>query len=320
MSHTIVHKALVTGGAGFIGSNLVKELLQCGWFVRVLDNFLTGKRAHLESAAQGVGTASLELMEGDLRKQEDCLKACRGVEYVFHQAAIRSVPRSVDDPSTTNEINITGTLNLLQAAVEAEVKRFVYASSSSVYGETNESVQREDHVPNPISPYAVSKLAGEYYCLCFGKIFSLETVGLRYFNVFGPHQDPESKYSAVIPAFIQQVIVGEALEIHGDGLQSRDFTFVEDVVRANVLAALAAKACGRAYNVACGTTHTVLEVADMIVRIMGRDPGRRYTPPRKGDVRRTQADISRAQRDLGYEPQVGFEEGLRRTIEYFRLA
>ncbi len=313
-------KALVTGGAGFIGSNLAIELLQRGWAVRILDNFSTGKRQHLDRISAKFKKAKFELVQGDLRNLKTCLKACQGMEYVFHQAALRSVPRSVDDPFSTNEINITGTLNLLHAALKARAKRFVYASSSSVYGDTTAPVQHEEQTPRPVSPYAVSKLAGEHYCGAFWKLHGLETVGLRYFNVFGPHQDPESKYSAVIPAFIRQARNGRPLEIHGDGLQSRDFTYVGDVVQANALAALSKKAAGQIYNVGCGTTHSVLELADAIVRIVGKDPGRQHTPPRAGDVRLTHADISRARRDLSYEPQVDFERGLRQTVEYFNSA
>ncbi len=308
---------LVTGGAGFIGSNLVAELLRQNWRVRVLDNFSTGKRSHLDRVLAAAQANTFELVEGDIRNRDDCLNACREVEYVFHQAALRSVPRSVDDPSATNEVNVLGTLNVLQAAVKAGVRRFVYASSSSAYGDTSVSPQQEDHRPGPISPYAVSKLAGEHYCVSFYQVYGLETVSLRYFNVFGPHQDPESKYSALIPAFIQQVSRGEPLEVHGDGLQSRDFTYVGDVVQANLLAAQAANVAGQVFNIACGRSHTVLDVGETIVRIMGRDPGRRHSEARRGDVRHTRADISRAQRSLGYQPGTNLEDGLRRAVEYF---
>ena len=310
---------LVTGGAGFIGSNLVAELLRLNWQVRVLDNFSTGKRSHLDRVLAAAQANTFELVEGDIRNRDDCLNACREIEYVFHQAALRSVPRSVDDPSATNEVNVLGTLNVLQAAVKAGVRRFVYASSSSVYGDTSVSPQQEDHRPGPISPYAVSKLAGEHYSVSFYQVYGLETVSLRYFNVFGPHQDPESKYSALIPSFIQQVSRGEPLEVHGDGLQSRDFTYVGDVAQANLLAAQAAKVAGQVFNIACGRSHTVLDVGETIVRIMGRDPGRHHTEARRGDVRHTRADISRAQRSLGYQPGTNLEDGLRRAVEYFSL-
>lgn len=308
------HRALVTGGAGFIGSNLVAELLRQGWLVRILDNFSTGKREHLTD----LDGSKLELQEGDIRDPGDCERACQGITYVFHQAALRSVPRSVDDPTATDEVNVRGTLNMLQAAQRAGVRRFVYASSSSVYGDSTQLPQAEDQLPQPVSPYAVSKLAGEYYCHGFSKTFGLETVSLRYFNVFGPHQDPESKYSAVIPAFISQVGRGVPLEIHWDGKQSRDFTFVDDVVRANLLAAQAPSVAGLVFNVANEKSWSVLEVADAIVRIIGRDPGRYHTERRQGDVRKTWATIGRARQLLGYEPHVSFEEGLRRTVDYFR--
>ncbi len=311
MSRT--NRALVTGGAGFIGSNLVGELLRLGWSVRVLDNYSTGKRKHLSSFSG----SSLEVQEGDIRNPEDCDRACQGVDYVFHQAALRSVPRSIDDPAATNEANVRGTLNMLQAAVKAGVQRFIYASSSSVYGDSSQMPQDETQLPQPVSPYAVSKLAGEHYCQSFAKTFSLETVSLRYFNVFGPHQDPESKYSAVIPAFIFQLGRGEPFEIHWDGKQSRDFTFVDDVVQANLLAAQALSVSGMVFNIANSKSRSVLEVAETIGAILGRDPGRRFTARRQGDVRKTWASIEQARRLLTYEPRVSFEEGLRRTVDYF---
>ncbi len=290
-------------------------LLQRGWHVRVLDNFSTGKHEHLA----GLTGPNLEIQEGDIRNPEDCERACGGVDCVFHQAALRSVPRSVDNPGATDEVNVRGTLNVLQAAVGAQIPRLVYASSSSVYGDSGQLPQTEGQLPQPISPYAVSKLAGEYYCQSFSKTFKLETVSLRYFNVFGPHQDPESKYSAVIPAFISQAERGLALEIHWDGQQSRDFTFVDDVVAANLLAAQApSNASGMVFNIANEKSWSVLEVADAIIRIVGRDPGRCHTERRQGDVRKTWASIHRARQLLGYEPRVSFEEGLKRTVDYFR--
>lgn len=307
-------RGLVTGGAGFIGSNLVAELLRRGWWVRVLDDFSTGKREHLA----GLTGPALESHQGDIRKPEDCERACQGVDFVFHQAAVRSVPRSVDDPTATNDVNVRGTLNMLQAARKAGVRRFIYASSSSVYGDSAQHPQVEDQAPQPISPYAVSKLAGEHYCRSFAKTFGLETISLRYFNVFGPHQDSESKYSAVIPAFLSQAGRGEPLEIHWDGQQSRDFTFVDDVVQANLLAAEAPSVSGLVFNIANGRSWSVLQVAAAIVSIIGRDPGRRFTDRRPGDVRQTHANIERARHLLGYEPRVSFEPGLRRTVDYFR--
>ncbi|MCZ6515506.1 MAG: SDR family oxidoreductase [Acidobacteria bacterium] len=306
--------ALVTGGAGFIGSNIVAELLRRKWNVRILDNFSAGKREHLE----GLSASDIELVEGDIRSLTDCEHACRGVDYVFHQAALRSVPRSVDEPQVTNEVNVTGTLNMLQAAKKRGVRRLVYASSSSAYGDSKKMPQREDHTPMPFSPYAVSKLAGEHYCQTYAKTFGLETVSLRYFNVYGPNQDPESKYSALIPGFLSQLGRGEPFEVHWDGKQSRDFTYVGDVAQANLLAALAPKASGQVFNIAGGRGITVLEVAKRLVKIIGKDPGRRHTPRRQGDVRTTLASIARARRILGYKPTVKFDDGLRRTVEYFQ--
>ena len=308
------YPALVTGGAGFIGSNLVRELLRRGWQVRILDNYLTGKQKRLQEIPSG----QFELLEGDIRNFEDCERACRGRQIVFHQAALRSVPRSVDDPRTTHDINITGTLNMLQAAFQAGVRRFVYASSSSVYGDTDLMPQEENQLPDPVSPYAVSKLAGEHYCRSFTKNVGLETVSLRYFNVYGPRQDPESKYSALLPAFLSQAGRGEPFAVHWDGLQARDFTFVEDVIQANLKAALVPNVAGEVFNVAGGKSITVLDVAEAIVKVLGKDPGRRYTDRRQGDVRTTWASISYAQKLLDYRPSVEFEEGLRRTVEYFR--
>ena len=307
-------RALVTGGAGFIGSNIVAELLRQGWQVRTLDNFSTGKKEHLS----GIGPDRFELMEGDIRKLEDCERACRGVQYVFHQAALRSVPRSVDDPRSTNEVNVTGTLHMLLAASKAGVRRFVYASSSSVYGDSSQMPQEESQTPRPVSPYAVSKLAGEHYCRSFTENLGLETVGLRYFNVYGPNQDPESKYSALIPALLAQLARGEPFEIHWDGLQARDFTFVNDVVQANLLAAQVPNVAGEAFNVGGGKCISVLDVAQAIVKIIGKDPGKRHTDRRQGDVRQTWASIAHAEKLLGYRPSVEFDEGLRSTVEYFR--
>lgn len=310
---------LVTGGAGFIGSNIVEELLRRGETTRVLDNFSEGKRENLDFIKHcHPSTLNYELIEGDIRDLDTCRQACKDVDYVLHQAALRSVPRSVDDPSSTNEVNIKGTLNLLLAAKEAGVKRVVYASSSSVYGDSTILPQSETQIPSPVSPYAVSKLAGEYYCLVFSKIYELETVCLRYFNVFGPRQDPESQYAAVIPRFILLALQGKRLEVHGDGLQSRDFTYVSNVVEANFLAAKAAGVNGEVINIACGQRYTVLDIANAVAKIMGKELEHYYTEPRRGDVRHTLADISKAQRLLGYEIQVGFEAGLEKTIEYFK--
>lgn len=312
-------RILVTGGAGFIGSNIVEELLKRGEVVRVLDNFSEGKRENLDFVkCYHPSAIDYELIEGDMRDLNTCRKACEDIEYVLHQAALCSVPRSVDDPSSTNEVNIAGTLNILLAAKEARVKRLVYASSSSIYGDSPILPQSETQIPSPLSPYAVSKLAGEYYCLVFSKIYGLETVVLRYFNVFGPRQDPQSEYAAVIPRFILFALQGKPLEIHGDGLQSRDFTYVSNVVEANLLVAKAANTNGEVINIASGQRYTVLDIADTVGKMLGRELEYYHTKPRQGDVRHTQADSSKAQRLLGCETRVGFEEGLEKTIKYFQ--
>lgn len=310
-------KVLVTGGAGFIGSNLVRSLLARGDSVRVLDNFSTGKRENL-AGLEG----QLEVIEGDIRDEATCQDACRGMEAVFHQAAIGSVPRSIEDPLTTHRVNVDGTLNLLMASREAGVKRFIYASSSSVYGDASEKVKEESLCPRPLSPYAVSKLAGELYTTVFSKLYGLEGIALRYFNVFGPRQDPLSMYAAVVPRFIAQLLNGGRPTIHGDGEQTRDFTYVENVVRANLLALeCPASACGKAYNIACGTAISVNELFRMIRREIGQRVSRirpLRAPERAGDVKHSLASIQLAQSELGYVPTVGVEEGIRLTVEWFR--
>lgn len=307
---------LVTGGAGFIGSHIVEELLKRGERVRVLDNLSTGRLDKLKAATKG---ASVDFVKGDLARAEDCAKACKGVSYVLHQAAIRSVPKSMDRPQPTNEANVTGTLNLLVAAKAAGVKRLVYASSSSVYGDCKVFPQREDFRPQPMSPYAVSKLAAEQYCVVWAKAFGLETVSLRYFNVFGPRQDPESLYSAVIPKFMEQALAGDTLDVHWDGHQSRDFTHVSNVVRANLLAAKApaAKVSGQVINVANRTTNSLLEMIEIIEGLAGRKLDRRHHPKRGGDVRKTFAENAKAKKLLGYKPVMDFEDGLKDTWEWF---
>ncbi|MCX7751745.1 MAG: SDR family oxidoreductase [Blastocatellia bacterium] len=303
---------LVTGGAGFIGSHVVERLVALGHRVRVLDDLSEGRRENLAAVWDRI-----EFLEGDVRDPEVVRRAVVGVDYVLHQAALRSVPRSVEDPMATTAVNVLGTVNLLQAAREAGVRRVVFASSSSVYGETSELPLRESQPPRPVSPYAVSKLAGEQYCAVFTRLYGMETVSLRYFNVFGPRQDPRSEYAAVIPRFILAALRGEPLEIHGDGLQSRDFTYVENVVEANVRAATQPGIAGEVFNIGCGQRYSVLEVKAHLERIFGRSLPARHTPPRKGDVRHTQADMSKAEAGLGYRPLVSFEEGLRRTVEFF---
>ena len=284
--------------------------------VRILDNFSSGRRENLDFAKHA-GPA-LEVIEGDLRDLAAVERAVRGVDVIYHQAAMRSVPRSIDDPLGANENNVTGTLHVLEAAKRHGVKRVVYASSSSVYGDNPELPKREDQTPAPISPYAVSKAANEQYARVWTKLYGVETVGLRYFNVFGPRQDPKSEYAAVLPRFILWALRGEPLEIHGDGHQSRDFTYIDNVVEANILAGQAPDASGEAFNVGCGDRTSLLEVVAMLERVLGRSLERRHTPSRGGDVPHTLADVSKAKRLMGYTPLVDFAEGFRRTVEYFR--
>jgi UDP-glucose 4-epimerase len=304
-------RVLVTGGGGFIGSNLVRALLERGDDVRVLDNFSTGLRENLAGLEDDV-----DVVEGELRSYERVHNAVRGVEVVFHQGALPSVPRSIQDPLTTNAVNVEGTLNVLLAARDERVRRVVFASSSSVYGNAPPLPQREDAAPSPIAPYGVAKLAAERYCSTFSRVYAIETVALRYFNVFGPRQNPLSEYAAVVVKFIRLVAAGEPLPIEGDGETSRDFTYVANVVEANVLAADADGVNGRVLNVATGGSHTVNELADTIGELLERPVEKRYGPPRPGDIRASRADISEARRLLGYEPEVGFEEGLRRTADF----
>ena len=304
-------KTLVTGGAGFVGSNLVRALLERGDDVRVLDNFSTGNRGNLAGVEGDV-----EIVEGELRSYERVHNATRGVEVVFHQGALPSVPRSVQDPLTTSAVNVEGTLNVLLAARDEGVRRVVFASSSSVYGNSGALPRVESAFPDPISPYAVAKLAAERYCVSFSRVYpALETIALRYFNVFGPRQDPASQYAAAVPRFIAAIAEGEPVPVYGDGEQSRDFTYVANIVEANLLAADAGEVSGAVLNVASGTSATVNELADAIGALLGRPVEKRYLPARPGDVRDSWADISQARRMLGYEPAVGLEEGLRRTAD-----
>jgi UDP-glucose 4-epimerase len=305
-------KVLVTGGAGFIGSNVARALLARGDDVRVLDNFSTGNRANLAGLGRDV-----ELVEGELRSYERVHNAVRGVELVFHLGALGSVPRSVQDPLTSGAVNVEGTLNVMLAARDEGVRRVVFASSSSIYGNQAELPLREDMAPDPISPYGVAKLAAERYCVSFTRVYhSFETVVLRYFNVFGPRQDPRSQYAAVVPLFITAIAAGRPVTIFDDGEQSRDFTYIDNVVAANLLAASAEGASGRIFNVSAGTPTTVNELAGTIGRILGKEVERRYEPPRPGDLRNSWADVSEAGRSLGYEPTVSFEDGLRRTVDF----
>jgi nucleoside-diphosphate-sugar epimerase len=303
-------KLLVTGGAGFIGSNLVRELLARGDDVRVLDNFSTGLRANLD------GLDGVEVVEGELRSYERVHNAVRGVEVVFHLGALGSVPRSVQDPLTSSAVNVEGTLNVLLAARDEGVRRVVFSSSTSVYGTSRERPTSESSPPDPISPYGVAKLAAERYCVSFSRVYhSFETVVLRYFNVFGERQSPFSQYAAVVPRFVTAIAAGEPVTIHGDGEQSRDFTYVGNVVDATVRAADAPGASGRVFNVAAGSPASVNHLADTIGRLLDRPVERRHEPPRAGDIRDSWADVSAAREVLGWEPAVDLEEGLRRTVE-----
>jgi UDP-glucose 4-epimerase len=302
-------RALVTGGAGFIGSNLVRALLERGDEVRVLDNFSTGNRANLE-------TLEVEIVEGELRSYERVHNAVRGTEVVYHLGALGSVPRSVQDPLTTNGVNVDGTLNVLLAARDEGVRRVVFASSSSVYGSSATLPATEGSAVDPISPYGVAKLAAERYCVSFSRVYaSFETVVLRYFNVFGPRQNPRSQYAAAVPLFISAIAAGEPVTIFGDGGQSRDFTYVENVVAANLAAADAAGANGRIFNVAAGAPNSVNALIETIAGLLDKDVLREHAPPRAGDIRDSFADVSAARDVLGWEPTIDFEDGLRRTID-----
>lgn len=304
---------LVTGGAGFIGSHIVERLARAGHSVRVLDNLFSGKEANLESI-----DGDVELIRADIRDGQAVADATRGVEVIFHEAALGSVPRSVADPMTTHEVNLTGTLNVLIAARDAKVRRVVYASSSSVYGETAVLPKHEELTPQPLSPYALSKLAAEHYIRIFHRVYGLEGVSLRYFNIFGPRQDPESAYAAVVPRFVTALLGGNRPVIYGDGLQSRDFTYVENVVNANLLAAEAEGVAGRSFNVACGGRYSLLDLLGRLKGIIGREIEPIHEAARAGDVRDSQASIEAASKALGYRVSVDFEEGLRRTVEWYR--
>jgi UDP-glucose 4-epimerase len=307
-------KVLVTGGAGFIGSNLVRHLVERGDDVRVLDNFSTGSRGNLEQL-------DVEIVEGELRSYERVHNAVRGTEIVFHLGALGSVPRSVQDPLTSNAVNVEGTLNAMLAARDEGVRRVVFSSSSSVYGSKRELPVNESLAADPISPYGVAKLAAERYCVSFSRVYeSLETVVLRYFNVFGPRQSPLSQYAAMVPLFITAIAAGEPVTIFGDGEQSRDFTYVANVIDATVRAAGADGANGRIFNIAAGSPASVNAVADAIGRILGKPVERCFAPPRPGEIRDSWADVTAAKETLGYEPTVDLEEGLRRTIEHLGVA
>ena len=306
-------KCLVTGGAGIIGSHLVAGLLSQGHFVRVVDNFLTGKKENLAEVSD-----QIELIEGDIRDFSLCQEIVQGIDWLFHQAALPSVPRSVEDPQLSNEINVTGTVNLLTAARNRQVKKFIFASSSSVYGDDPNLPKREDVLGQPLSPYAVSKRVGELYGQVFHQLYGLPIVCLRYFNIFGPRQDPYSQYAAVIPNFITRMLKDQPPVIFGDGHQSRDFTYVANVVEANLKAAAAEVKDKMIFNIACGQRIEVVELAAKIREILKKDIQPVYDPPRAGDIKHSFADISLARDYIHYQPVVSFEEGLRRTIAWYQ--
>lgn len=308
-------KVLVTGGAGFIGSNLTEFLLKANHSVRVQDNFSTGKKENLIFDRK---YPPLEVLEGDIRDLSACREAVKGMEYVFHQAALPSVQRSVEDPETSNAINVGGTLNILLAAREEGVKRVIYASSSSIYGDTPTLPKHEEMSPYPLSPYALQKYIGEQYCRLFYQLYGLDSVSLRYFNVFGPKQDPNSLYSAVIPRFIDALVHGRPPIIFGDGEQSRDFTFIENVVQANLLAMSAGRLYGEAINIACGERISLNQLMNVLKEILGSKLAPVYEEPRKGDVKHSLADIHKSKKIINYMPKVGIEEGLKKTVEFFK--
>ena len=305
---------LVTGGAGFIGSNIVKEILRRGDKVRVLDNFATGKR---ENILHYKDNPNFEMFEGDIRSFHVVRDAVKGVDFVLHQGALPSVPRSINDPITSNDVNILGTLNVLEAAKEFKVKRVVFASSSSVYGNSETMPKVETMPVAPLSPYAITKYAAERYCQIYFQLYGLETVCLRYFNVFGPNQDPTSQYSAVIPKFIKAIQNDISPIIFGDGYQSRDFTFVANNVEANLQACVANNVAGEVFNIACGTRYTLIELVNEINKVLGKDVAPTFDKDRTGDVKHSLADIDKAINLLGYKVKVAFAEGIQRTVEHF---
>ncbi|MGA2775554.1 MAG: SDR family oxidoreductase [Candidatus Omnitrophota bacterium] len=306
-------KFLVTGGAGFIGSHIVHRLVRDNHEVRVLDNFSSGKMFNLEGTLD-----KIELIKGDICSFDNCDKATEGVDFVLHQAALRSVPKSMDDPTIYNEVNISGTLNMLEACRKNGVKRFVFASSSSVYGEVKKFPEKESFFPQPISPYALTKLTGEYYCNIFALYYGVETVSLRYFNVFGPRQALDDEYAVVIPKFIHCMLHDEPVPVYGNGRQSRDFTFVDNVVNANILAASVKVSGGKIFNIASGKDYTILNLTEILNKILKKNIALEFLDKRKGDVFRTLADISNAKSYLGFKPRVNFVQGLEKTVEYFK--
>jgi nucleoside-diphosphate-sugar epimerase len=304
---------LVTGGAGFIGSNIAEKLVELGEEVVVFDNLSTGHEGNIEHIAKDI-----RFIKGDIRNASEVRTALEGVDYVLHQAALASVPRSIDDPILVNEVNVGGTLTVLEESRHASVKGVVYAASSSAYGDSEVLPKIEDMLPAPLSPYAVSKLVGEHYCSVYSKVYGLPTVSIRYFNVFGPRQDPASQYAAVIPIFITHLLDGKAPTIYGDGEQSRDFTYVGNIVKANIMAAKWDKAAGQVINVACGGRFTLNEIYRMLSGLIGESIDPIYADTRAGDVKHSHADISMAEELLGYSVDTDFEEGLKRTVDWYR--
>ncbi len=307
-------KFLVTGGAGFIGSHIVDALVRNGDKVKVIDDFSSGRRENLESIIH-----KIELFKGDIRDVDLVFKIMQDVDYVLHQAALRSVPKSLVKPELYNDVNINGTLNILNSAKDNKVKRVVFASSSSVYGNVDKLPEKEDFYPQPISPYALTKLAGEYYCRIFSEIYHLETASLRYFNVFGPRQNLDNEYAVVIPKFITCMLKGESPPVHGDGKQTRDFTYVENIVQGNIKAASASSIeKSEVFNIACGKAYSILDIVKYVNKILNKEIKPEFTSQRLGDVRYTLADIEKARKLIKFDPKINFEEGLVRTVEYFK--
>ncbi|MBI4323041.1 MAG: SDR family oxidoreductase [Candidatus Omnitrophica bacterium] len=306
-------RILVTGGAGFIGSHIVERLVREGHAVRVLDDLSTGRLDNLAKVR-----SQIELLEGDIRDRKLLRQAVKGREYVIHEAAWRSVPKSMTDPYGYTQVNVLGTVNVLESAAAEKVKRLVFASSSSVYGDTERLPLQESQPLQPISPYALSKLSGEHYCRLFARSFGLETVSVRYFNVFGPRQSLDNEYAVVVPKFITCLLQGESPPVYGDGLQSRDFTFIENVVQATIRATTAPGVSGEVFNIACGETHTVLELLGELQRLLHSSIPPTFASPRPGDVRKTSADITHAGQRLGWQPTVGFADGLAQTVAWFQ--
>lgn len=306
-------KFLVTGGAGFIGSHIVEALVKKGNFVRVLDNFSSGKPENLKAVLD-----KIDLIKGDIRNKDTCLKATKAIDFVMHQAALRSVPKSLDNPSEYNDVNVQGVLNMLEASLRNKVKCFVFASSSSIYGEAVRFPEKEDDTPRLISPYALTKLAGEYYCKVFSKNYNLNTVCLRYFNIFGPRQALDDEYAVVIPKFITCILNSQPPPIYGTGRQSRDFTYIDNVVEANILATKNKNFKGDVFNIAAGIDYTILDLVKILNRILNKNIKPQFLPKRHGDVFKTQADLSRSNRLLGFKPKINFIQGLELTVEYFK--